>query len=329
MHTQIKGLNRASQNAGDGVNVIQTADGALSEVTNMLQRMRELAVQAANGLNSASEKEAIQTEINSLRTEIDRVSNDTEFNTKALLDGSLDTRVYGEHFERMYVTDSVTAGTYTITVDNASTQPQVAGGFIASSAGNVSVQQAGTVKINDVGVKITEGMSAQDVYEALRRGAEQAAVKLNESQDDPLTFTSEFYGKNANLSITVDNDQLRQYLGIDAEVDGRYIPANASPVSTAHEGIIKINDTEVAITAGMTGDQVYSAIASAAAAEGITLSGNTDPLAFVSSNPFKISINNENLKSYLGISSTSYAVAKTVYGEDADVTLTRSVVTGT
>lgn len=329
MHTQIKGLNRASQNAGDGVNVIQTADGALSEVTNMLQRMRELAVQAANGLNSASEKEAIQTEINSLRTEIDRVSNDTEFNTKALLDGSLDTRVYGEHFERMYVTDSVTAGTYTITVDKASTQPQVAGGFIASSAGNVSVQQAGTVKINDVGVKITEGMSAQDVYEALRRGAEQAAVKLNESQDDPLTFTSEFYGKNSNLSITVDNDQLRQYLGIDAEVDGTYIPANASPVSTAQEGIIKINDTEVPITAGMTGDQVYSAIASAAAAEGITLSGNTDPLAFVSSNPFKISINNENLKSYLGISSTSYAVAKTVYGEDADVTLTRSVVTGT
>jgi flagellin len=172
-------------------------------------------------------------------------------------------------------------------------------------------------------------MSAQDVYEALRRGAEQAAVKLNESQDDPLTFTSEFYGKNSNLSITVDNDQLRQYLGIDAEVDGTYIPANASPVSTAQEGIIKINDTEVAITAGMTGDQVYSAIASAAAAEGITLSGNTDPLAFVSSNPFKISINNENLKSYLGISSTSYAVAKTVYGEDADVTLTRSVVTGT
>ena len=116
MHTQIKGLNRASQNAGDGINVIQTADGSLSEVTNMLQRMRELSVQAANELNSQSELKDIQKEIDSLRSEINRVSDNTEFNTKSLLDGSLDTRVYGEHFSRMYVSDTVTPGNYKINI---------------------------------------------------------------------------------------------------------------------------------------------------------------------------------------------------------------------
>ena len=90
MKTQIKGLAQASRNSSDGISVIDTADGALSEVHEMLQRMRELSVQAANGTNTPDDLEAIQLEIASLREEIDRVSRDTEFNTKHLLDGTLD-----------------------------------------------------------------------------------------------------------------------------------------------------------------------------------------------------------------------------------------------
>ena len=74
MKTQIKGLAQASRNSSDGVSVIDTADGALSEVHEMLQRMRELSVQAANGTNTPDDLEAIQLEIASLREEIDRVS---------------------------------------------------------------------------------------------------------------------------------------------------------------------------------------------------------------------------------------------------------------
>ena len=329
MHTQIKGLNRASQNASDGMNVIQTADGALSEVTAMLQRMRELSVQAANGLNSDEEKEAIQTELNSLIKEVDRVSNDTEFNTKSLLNGSLDTRVYGEHFSRMYVSDSVTAGTYTIKVNSASTRPTTAGTFVAETAPSVGIGQAGVVKIGDVGVRITEGMTGNDVYEALRIGAEKAGVILNDSQADPLSFTSEFYGKNSSLSITVDNAGLREYLGIDAEVDGTTILDHASPITAAEAGVVKINDTEVQITENMTGTEVYNALKAAANAEGLTMSDVDKALSFSGTTDFKITITNENLKNYLGITSTAYAVAKTVYGENAEVELVRGVTTGT
>ena len=88
MRTQIRGLNQASRNASDGISVLDTADGALNEVHAMLQRMRELSVQAANETNMPDDLEAIQAEISSLRDEIDRVSRDTEFNTKMLLDGT-------------------------------------------------------------------------------------------------------------------------------------------------------------------------------------------------------------------------------------------------
>ena len=95
MKAQIKGLDQASRNASDGISVLDSADGALEEVTNMLQRMRELSVQAANsGVYSQDDQEAIQQEIESLTQEIGRISTDTEFNTKKLLDGSLDQRVY-------------------------------------------------------------------------------------------------------------------------------------------------------------------------------------------------------------------------------------------
>ena len=79
MKTQIRGLNQASQNASDGISVLDTADGALTEVHSMLQRMRELSVQAANNATYTPEDlEAIQAEISSLRDEIDRISKDTE-----------------------------------------------------------------------------------------------------------------------------------------------------------------------------------------------------------------------------------------------------------
>ena len=87
MRKQIKGLDRASTNAEDGVSSVQTAEGALTEVHSMLQRMNELATQASNGTNSESDRSAIQDEISQLTTEIDRVSETTKFNETYLLKG--------------------------------------------------------------------------------------------------------------------------------------------------------------------------------------------------------------------------------------------------
>ena len=87
MRKQINGLDRASTNAEDGVSAVQTAEGALTEVHSMLQRMNELAVQAANGTNSKDDRDAIQAEIEQLTTEIDRVAETTKFNETYLLKG--------------------------------------------------------------------------------------------------------------------------------------------------------------------------------------------------------------------------------------------------
>lgn len=88
MRSQIRGLNKASKNAQDGVSLIQTAEGALNEVHSILQRMNELAVQAANDTNTSADRQALQNEIDALTSEIDRVASTTQFNTKNLLDGS-------------------------------------------------------------------------------------------------------------------------------------------------------------------------------------------------------------------------------------------------
>ena len=90
MRKQIRGLDQASTNAEDGVSAVQTAEGALTEVHSMLQRMNELAVQASNGTNSKTDRDAIQSEIDQLTTEIDRVAETTKFNETYLLKGDAD-----------------------------------------------------------------------------------------------------------------------------------------------------------------------------------------------------------------------------------------------
>lgn len=84
MRAQIRGLNQASTNSQDGISMVQTAEGALNETQNILQRMRELAVQAANGTNVTEDRSAIKAEIDQLSSEIDRIANNTEFNTQKL-----------------------------------------------------------------------------------------------------------------------------------------------------------------------------------------------------------------------------------------------------
>lgn len=87
MRGQIRGLDQATRNAQDGISLIQTAEGALSETTDILQRMRELATQASNDTNTEADRKEIQKEVEQLTTEIDRIGNTTEFNTQKLLNG--------------------------------------------------------------------------------------------------------------------------------------------------------------------------------------------------------------------------------------------------
>lgn len=94
MTSQIRGLNQASRNANDGISLSQTAEGALQESTNILQRMRELAVQSANDTNTSSDRASLQAEVSQLKAEMDRIAQTTQFNGKNLLDGTMENATF-------------------------------------------------------------------------------------------------------------------------------------------------------------------------------------------------------------------------------------------
>ena len=116
MNAQIKSLEQANKNANDGISVVNTADGAMSEMHDILQRMNELAIQSANGTNSDSDREQIQLEIDQLVQELDRIAETTQFNAQNLLDGSFAYKGYTntENIKVMSYSDGVSTGTYAI-----------------------------------------------------------------------------------------------------------------------------------------------------------------------------------------------------------------------
>lgn len=118
MRGQIRGLDQASKNGQDGISMIQTAEGALSETHSILQRMRELAVQSSNGTNTDADRGEIQKEVNQLTQEVDRIRNTTEFNTKKLINGNMAVSASSSTTGIQKTTvanDNMIAGAYTIT----------------------------------------------------------------------------------------------------------------------------------------------------------------------------------------------------------------------
>ncbi len=216
MNAQIDGLSRASRNSSDGISVLDTADGALTEVTSMLQRMRELSVQAANGTMSENDRAAIQKEIGNLVEEIDRISEATEFNTKTLLDGSLSNRVYGDHFTRPTPSSTVEAGFYNFTVNAAAEQASVAIDVTNGLTYPIPSDQAGSITINGAAAMIEAGMSKEDVIGSIRDAAEigGALIKIT---GDIVTVKSEYYGVNEHVDV-VSNSTLVLPAGAEHQV---------------------------------------------------------------------------------------------------------------
>jgi len=152
MRKQIRGLTQASANAQDGISAVQTAEGALTEVHDMLQRMNELAVKAANGTNSESDRTAIQQEIDQLTTEIDRVAETTKFNETYLLKGD-NSVAKGTTYS--YATfASTTVATATFTADKV-TGMKVSFGMSTPSAENMASANELVKALRDSGLSIT------------------------------------------------------------------------------------------------------------------------------------------------------------------------------
>lgn len=223
MKTQIAGLEQASRNASDGISIIQTAEGALTEVNSMLQRMRELAVQASNATNTTEDRQSIQAEIDQLRDEIQRISDTTEFNTKKLLNGSIDKQTYTDNgtVSLVSVSDTVNTGDYGIEVTQLPEKAQQTGDPLAYT-NTVS----GTININGNEIEITAGESLDVVYEKLRDVCELANIEVYavdatgakcalSDAGAKLQFETKEYGSGKYIEINCDDNDLKAALGLD------------------------------------------------------------------------------------------------------------------
>ena len=267
MKTQIRGLDQASRNASDGISVIQTAEGALSEVEAMLQRMRELSVQAANGTNTDEDREAIQNEIDQLNAEIDRISETTEFNTKTLLDGNVDRKSYSNNSKVNLISqsDNVVSKDYKVTVEEIGTKAYITGSGLGEFP--VTAENAGTICINGEELCIQTGDSISEVYTALRNLGDVVNVNVfagtvgdDGSQETvaledgvPLTFEAKEYGSGESVRIYSDNTNLLNLLGLGSPTVN---PAGAALGGEEEEGTLKSYGTDAKIALDLEEDAV-------------------------------------------------------------------------
>ncbi len=207
MKAQIDGLDQANSNANDGVSVLQIADGALNEVASMLQRMRELSVQAANDTYTADDKQSIQNEIDELRKEVDRISSDTEYNTKTLLDGSSDVRVYSKESTRLNVSEHVATGTYSVNVTDVAKQAEKTYTMPQNLV-------EGTVTVNSREITVTNNMSVDDFYDQLGAAIESAGGSLEiDRNTNEFTVKTDLYGSKAVLNVSFSKDLYKEFGG--------------------------------------------------------------------------------------------------------------------
>lgn len=206
MKQQIDGIEQASRNTQDGTSALNTADGALNEVVSIIQRMHELAVQAANDTNTVEDREASQQEIVALRKEIDRISKDTEFNTKTLLDGTLDARVYANGADRVYVSDYVPTGTYKVNVTSMADEATftTTNDLVTEIKNNLDQDKSVVLNVNGFKHEIVyrAGLTDEDIKESIRYAAEKGEVDTEIAADGKVTFTSQKLGSEAELNIS-------------------------------------------------------------------------------------------------------------------------------
>ena len=213
MRKQIKGLDRASTNAEDGVSSVQTAEGALTEVHSMLQRMNELAVQASNGTNSESDRSAIQDEVNQLTTEIDRVSETTKFNETYLLKGEDGTKTINMKAHDAGLKGTLVDngdGTATFTMDELNAGDKVSIGGKTYTIGGTKDDVTAAFGTN--GLDIDTKHQAIEVngktykwYEASVQTKDNQAITAGYYSEDPSTLANQAAATATSVGGKVTN----------------------------------------------------------------------------------------------------------------------------
>ncbi|MGB9108499.1 MAG: flagellin [Telluria sp.] len=199
MSSQIRGMNQATRNANDGVSMAQTAEGALSSSGNILQRIRELAVQSSNSSNSASDRQALQTEVTQLGSELGRIANTTEFNGQKLLDGTMGTANFQVGANANQLISMTGANFQTNTYGNNTVA--VDGVDVAASTGAANGSLTISGSLGSVDVATTTSSSAKSIVADINNNTAKTGVTANAETDMNLTMTSGSY----SFTLASDN----------------------------------------------------------------------------------------------------------------------------
>ena len=288
MRAQVRGLQIASRNSLDGVSLVQTAEGAMAEVHSMLQRMRELSVQAANGTSAESDRQAIQDEINQLTSEVNRVANGTEYNTRNVLKGN-------EGPDSNALVHRMSTGEAAQVTGNVDVEVLAAGDFNLASE-QLSVWVDGEEKV----VNLTQTNNATTLNNFMdlmndALGDSKAVIDKNGF----IEITTASMGGLSKIEIKGSENALNMFdstltLPLEAQVTGGAIADVTALDFSGTNLTFKINDTDVTLNqnyAGKTIDDLKTDLQNAidsAGVTGVTVSVDVDKIALSSSDDIKI-----------------------------------------
>lgn len=264
---QINGINQAVRNANDGISTVQIAEGALSETTNMLQRIRELAVQSANASNSSADRTAIQTEVTELVSEIDRIASATSFGSTNLLNGSFSSQnfqVGSEVGETISVSISDASASNlgtTYTLASATYTPNVQHSVQATTSSIAAQNLVFTVDGETTSVAVSAGDSAKTIASSI--STEVGGITASAATTADVTFSSaEVFtavvgstglGADGNASetivLTVDGTTLVTTAATDLSTAGDTLTARGTLIAGALQtALTSASNTDVVVT---------------------------------------------------------------------------------
>jgi flagellin len=250
MNAQVKGLSVAARNANDGISLTQTAEGALGKVGDMLQRMRELAVQAGNATNSADDRKALQAEVKQLTDEVDRVSRQTTFNGKKILDGSFTAATFQVGAN---AGDNITIGSLAnTTTDNLSSVTFGEGASADLTLDGTTITTLDAIDSGDLQITIDSGGANEQIVElGAIPEASTELERLGQVTEAINRKTSET-GVSAYLVTNEDGTYKLDIRSSNLDSDGAMLAVEFTGFTTATTGL-DVGDvlTEVADEIGI------------------------------------------------------------------------------
>jgi flagellin len=322
MSSQINGLNQASRNANDAISMTQTAEGGLSTTTDMLQRMRDLAVQSANGSNSSSDRAALQKEVSQLAQEINRTASTTQFNGQNILDGSMGNvqfqvgananQTIGFSIASAKATD---LGNYKVGANSGAGTISAAAGFDTTASTPLTVQnnvKAQNLTISGNGktstaIPITDGEQANKIAASINAQSATTGVSATAKTDATLSgitagsVSFKLTGSNgATIDVSGTVSDTNDLSSLAASINSQSASTNVTAIADSN-GKLKLtnsdgSDVKIQATAGMNGATIKGDASSSAVTFNSTATGTKvdttvvgGTLSFKSSSGFTVS----------------------------------------